>query len=158
MTPAIQQLKKAKCHFSIHEYQHDASVPSYGLEAAQKLAVDAEQVFKTLVVKLDSGALAVAVIPVQQKLSLKAMAKACAAKKAEMADKMDVQRSTGYVLGGVSPLGQKKRLISIIDQSAQQHASIYVSGGKRGLEIQLSSEVLAKMLAAKFANLSVTNS
>ena len=149
MTPAINILKKLKIEHKIHSYEHDESHASFGLEAAEKLNVPADRVFKTLVVKLDNGALAVAVLPVDKMLSMKFIAKSLSAKKAEMADKLEVQRSTGYVLGGVSPLGQKKRLKTIIDASADQHQSIYVSAGKRGLEIELNSQCLASALQAK---------
>lgn len=144
MTPAINLLKKLKLDCKIHEYQHYAKSESYGLEAAEKLNVPVEQVFKTLVVKLDSGKLAVAVLPVSHMLSMKSVAKALSAKKAEMADKFEVQRSTGYVLGGVSPLGQKKQLPTVIDETATDFNRIYVSAGKRGLEIELSSQDLIK--------------
>ncbi len=153
MTPAVEVLKQAQIVFSLHEYQHDQTQQSYGLEAAEKLAVAAEQVFKTLVVSLDKQRLAVAIIPVQQQLSLKAMAKACQAKKAAMADKALVQKTTGYVLGGVSPLGQKKRLATMIDITAQSFAHIYISGGRRGLEIQLAAEDLKQSLNGKFVSL-----
>ena len=107
MTPAINVAKKNKIPFSVHEYIHDATSESYGLEAAEKLGVDPERVFKTLVVSLDGKALAVGVIPVSAMLSMKLIAKSCGAKKAAMAVKQDVERATGYVLGGVSPLGKK---------------------------------------------------
>ncbi|WP_158967519.1 Cys-tRNA(Pro) deacylase [Paraglaciecola sp. L3A3] len=149
MTPAINTLKKLKIKHQIHSYEHDENHASFGLEAAEKLNVAAQRVFKTLVVKLDSGALAVAVLPVDKMLSMKLIAKALSAKKAEMADKLEVQRSTGYVLGGVSPLGQKKRLKTVIDASAEQEQTIYVSAGKRGLEIELSSQDLALATQAK---------
>lgn len=145
MTPAINQAKKHKISHTIHEYNHDSSAESYGAEAADKLAVSAARVFKTLVVKLDSGALAVAIIPVSSQLSLKRIAKAAAAKKAVMADKTEVERVTGYVLGGVSPLGQKKRLKTFIDTSARDHETVYVSAGRRGLEIELSSADLSQL-------------
>lgn len=151
MTPAILSAKKAKIDFTVHEYQHEADHPSFGLEAAQKLAVPTQQVYKTLVVKLDMAQLAVAIVPVEDKLSMKAVAKACGAKKAEMAAPAEVQRSSGYVLGGVSPLGQKKALKTVIDQSAENYATIYVSGGRRGLEIELKAADLQKLTRASFA-------
>jgi len=155
MTPAINLLKKAKISHQVHEYSHDVQHESYGLEAAEKLNVDPEQVFKTLVVKLDNGQLAVGVLPVNNMLSMKAMAKALSAKKAEMADKIEVQRSTGYVLGGVSPLAQKKRLKTVIDLSAQQFPSVFVSGGRRGLEIELAASDLAKVTLGQFFDIAV---
>ncbi|WP_339721361.1 Cys-tRNA(Pro) deacylase [uncultured Paraglaciecola sp.] len=153
MTPAVNSAKKAKIEFKVHQYDHDNGHTSFGLEAAEKLLVEAERVFKTLVVKLDGQQLVVAILPVSTLLSMKAVAKACGGRKAEMADKLEVQRSTGYVLGGVSPLGQKKSLKTVIDQSAQDYATIYVSGGRRGLEIELNALDLQNLTLATFAPL-----
>jgi len=156
MTPAIDLVVKKKVKHIIHEYQHESDVAkneSYGLEAAHKLGISADQVFKTLVVNLEQKELAVAVIPASAKLSMKLIAKAAKAKKAAMADKQDVERSTGYVLGGVSPLAQKKRLRTFIDSSAQNFATIFVSAGKRGLDIELDSEELKQLLSAQFVEL-----
>jgi Cys-tRNA(Pro)/Cys-tRNA(Cys) deacylase len=136
MTPAINIAKKNKISFKVHEYNHDSASESYGLEAAVKMGVDENRVFKTLVVQLDNKQLAVAVLPVSSQLSMKLMAKAAGAKKAIMADPPDVQRSTGYVLGGVSPLGQKKRLKTVIDSSAKKDSTLYISAGRRGLAIE----------------------
>ncbi len=138
MTPAINAAKKLALKHQIHEYQHDISCASYGMEAAEKLGIPHGQVFKTLVVALPDKALVVAVIPVASKLSMKLIAKAAGAKKAAMAEPAQVARSTGYVLGGVSPLGQKQPLPTFIDSSAQQQPSLLVSAGRRGLEIELS--------------------
>lgn len=153
MTPAIKLLQKAKVAHRIHEYKHDAGNTAYGLEAAEKLAVDPLQVFKTLVVKVDDGSLAVAILPVTKMLSMKSMAKALSAKKAEMADTSEVERATGYVLGGVSPLGQKKRLKTAIDSSAQCYKTIFVSAGRRGLEIELSCADLQQLTQAIIVDL-----
>jgi Cys-tRNA(Pro)/Cys-tRNA(Cys) deacylase len=153
MTPAIEMAKKHKIDFEVHEYHHDTNSESYGLEAAQKLAVPVEQVFKTLVVSLDNQSLVVGIVPVSSMLSMKLIAKAAGAKKAQMAEGLAVERSSGYVLGGVSPLGQKKRLVTVIDASAQQYQRIYVSAGKRGLEISLSPADLQRLLNAKFADI-----
>ncbi|MBR9870311.1 MAG: Cys-tRNA(Pro) deacylase [Gammaproteobacteria bacterium] len=153
MTPGILAAKKAKISFTVHEYEHDPSAESYGSEAADKMGVDPNRVFKTLVVALDGKELAVGLVPVTSMLSLKLIAKAAEAKKAGMADKQLVQRSTGYVLGGVSPLGQKKRLKTFIDATAEQYDTIFVSAGKRGLEIELAPADLAKLTGAGFANL-----
>lgn len=153
MTPAIELAKQQGIAYTVHHYQHDPASVSYGLEAAEKLGVRPEQVFKTLVLQLDGKQLAVAVLPVSQQLSMKLAAKALGAKKAEMANAADVMRSTGYVLGGVSPLGQKKRLPTLIDSSATQFASIYISAGKRGLEIELAAEDLRRLLDAQFVAL-----
>lgn len=153
MTPAIKALEKAKVGFSVHQYEHDSNAPSYGLEASEKLGVATEKVFKTLVTNLDSGDLVVAIIPVDQKLNLKAVAKASKAKKAKMADPLDVERATGYVLGGVSPLGQKKRLKTLLDESAKAQSTIYISAGRRGLEVELSATDLLKITNGQFAQL-----
>ncbi|NJB66362.1 Cys-tRNA(Pro)/Cys-tRNA(Cys) deacylase [Desulfobaculum xiamenense] len=149
MTPAIDVAKKAKVHYEIHEYTHDPSADSFGGEAAEKLGVEAERVFKTLVVAFD-GKLAVAVVPVTGQLDLKACAKALGTKKAAMADGKVVEKTTGYVLGGVSPLGQKKRLPTVIDESATEYETIFVSGGRRGLDIELAPADLAALTGASF--------
>lgn len=153
MTPALEQARTAGIACTLHEYLHDPGAASYGLEAAEKLGLPPELVFKTLVVKLDARQLVVAVLPVTQQLSLKRLAKAADAKKAVMADPAEVQRVTGYVLGGVSPLGQKKRLPTFIDQSARLHATIHVSAGRRGLEIELAPGDLATLTTGRFAPL-----
>lgn len=153
MTPAINQLKQQKKSFKIHQYQHDANALSFGVEAVEKLSLNAEQVFKTLVICTDTNQLAVAIVPVMFKLNLKLIAKALKVKKVKMADANRVEASTGYVLGGVSPLGQKKSLMTFIDKSAEQFSQIFVSGGKRGLEIELSPQDLAKMCRADFADI-----
>lgn len=151
MTPAINLAKKRQLEYQLHDYQHDPNARSYGLEAAEKLAVAPAQVFKTLVVETDIGTLAVALLPVHHSLNVKKMAKALGCKKVQMADAKKVVRSTGYVLGGVSPLGQKRVLPTVIDASAQPLATIYVSAGRRGLEIELSPLILGQVLAASFA-------
>ncbi len=153
MTPAIKLAEKQNVKHKIHQYQHDANASSFGDEAVAMLGVDAAYVFKTLVVDIDEKSLVVAVIPVQQSLSLKLIAKAFGGKKAAMADKQKVQRTTGYVLGGVSPLGQKKRLPTFIDASAQSLVTMFVSAGKRGLEIELAPKDLLQLSHAQFANL-----
>ena len=160
MTPAIELAKKHGLDYQIHEYTHDSNAESFGLEAAEKLGVAVTQVFKTLVVSTDTGILAVAILPVDKQLNYKKMAKALSAskllscKKVQMAEPKQVERSTGYVLGGVSPLGQKKRLKTVIDSSAQAQTTIYVSGGRRGLEIELPPTQLATVLAAHFDTIS----
>ncbi|OOZ39300.1 aminoacyl-tRNA deacylase [Solemya pervernicosa gill symbiont] len=151
MTPAINIAKDAKNAFTIHEYQHDPKHESFGLEAAEKLGVDQQRVFKTLVVKLDNCDLAIGVLPVSTLLSMKTVAKSLGAKRAEMASQSDAERATGYLLGGISPLGQKRRLKSVIDQSAQQYQTIYVSAGRRGLEIELAPNDLCRLASASFA-------
>ncbi|HLV77410.1 MAG TPA: Cys-tRNA(Pro) deacylase [Marinobacter sp.] len=153
MTPGILAAKRARICFQVHEYDHDPSATSYGMEAAEKTGADPAQVFKTLVVSLDGKELAVGIVPVSSMLNLKQVARAARAKKATMADKQLVQRATGYVLGGVSPLGQKKRLRTFIDRSAQDFDTIFVSAGKRGLEIELAPSDLAALTSGSFAEL-----
>lgn len=153
MTPGIVAARRSGIAHAVHEYEHEASAESYGLEAAEKLGLEPGRVFKTLVVQLDGRELAVAVLPVSDMLSMKRIAKACGAKKAAMAETSAVERSTGYVLGGVSPLGQKKRLRTVIDSSASDHETIYVSAGRRGLEIELAPGDLASLLDAGFSDI-----
>ena len=153
MTPGINLLKKNKILHKVHEYSHDPSSESYGLEAAEKLGVTKARVFKTLVVSLDNKELAVGVIPVSSMLNMKLIAKAAGAKKAAMADQTDVERSTGYVLGGVSPLGQKKQLRTFINSSAESYSTIFVSAGRRGLEIELSPGDLKQLVHGRFVNI-----
>lgn len=151
MTPAIDLLKKAKAEHRVHSYQHDPKSASYGLEAAEKLGLDPARVFKTLLAATEKGELLVAVVPVAGSLDLKALAHAAGVKKVDMADPQQAQRSTGYLVGGISPLGQKKRLRTFIDDSARQFPSIHVSAGRRGLELELSAEVLAEHTQGQFA-------
>ena len=151
MTPAIDLLKKTKADFRVHAYEHDPKTASYGLEAAEKLGLDATRVFKTLLVCSEKNELLVAVVPVVGSLDLKALAQAAKVKKVEMADPAAAQRATGYLLGGISPLGQKKRLRTFIDSSAQALPSLYVSAGRRGLEVELAAQVLADRTNASFA-------
>lgn len=153
MTPAINALKKGKVPYTVHKYSHDPAHESYGNEAAEKLDLQTERVFKTLVIQLDNGKLAVAIIPVSSMLSMKLIAKAAEAKKAIMAEKNLVEKTTGYVLGGVSPIGQKKRLPTFIDSSAQSFSTIFVSGGRRGVEIELSPFDLSRFLNSLFAEI-----
>ena len=156
MTPAVAKAKKAKIDFSLHEYDHDPAVRAYGLEAAEKLGVDAARLFKTLVVDVQGRGLAVAVVPVSGKLDLKAFAKALGGKKTAMADKAVVERTTGYLTGGVSPIGQKKALPTVIDASALGFDHIYVSAGRRGLQISLAPDDLAGLTRAGFHAISRT--
>ncbi|KFX68739.1 hypothetical protein TMS3_0114680 [Pseudomonas taeanensis MS-3] len=151
MTPAIDLLKKAKAVHQVHSYSHDPKAASYGLEAAEKLKLEPALVFKTLLASSDKGELLVAVVPVVGSLDLKALAHVAAVKKADMADPQVAQRATGYLLGGISPLGQKKRLRTFIDDSALRYPSIFVSAGRRGLEVELAAEVLALHTQARFA-------
>ena len=153
MTPAIALLKKAGVEHRLLAFDHHQSAPSYGLEAATLLDLPVQRVFKTLVVRLGNGELAVAIIPVSALLSLKQMARATGAKKVEMAPPAAVERSTGYLLGGVSPLAQKKPLQTVIDNAARDHLSIFVSAGRRGLEVELKPEDLKLLTDASYAEL-----
>ena len=154
MTPAINAAKKAGISFDIHEYQHDPAASSYGEEAAEVLQADADQVFKTLLVACTtSNQLAVAIIPVSHQLNLKSVAKVFSFKKVAMADPAKAEASTGYVLGGISPLGQKKQLPCVIDASATNFKTVFVSAGRRGLEIELSPQDLINMTQAKIAKI-----
>lgn len=147
MTPAIIAAKKAGIPFTVHEYKHNPSTDSYGLEAARALGVDPSQVYKTLITRVE-GQLVVALLPVNKNLDLKALASVLGAKKATMAEITDAERATGYVVGGISPLGQRKRLPTVVDESMLQFETIYVSAGKRGLEIQLRPVDLIRLCGA----------
>src|SRR6201991_2781861 len=149
-TPATKALDKAKVAYTTHAYTHDPKHESYGLEAAERLNLDPATVFKTLVAAVD-GNLTGAIVPVEPQLALKALAAACKAKKAQMADVKLAERTTGYVAGGISPLGQRKPLPTVIDASAEPLPTMHVSGGRRGLEIELAPADLARMTRAQFA-------
>ena len=151
-TPATVALTAAGVSFSQHTYEHDPTARSFGLEAAQVLGLPPEQVFKTLLV--DTGtALAVAVVPVAGRLDLKAMAAALGAKRVTMADPVAAQRSSGYVLGGISPIGQKRALPTVVDESAELFGVVYVSGGRRGLDLGLSPADLVLVTGAVLADI-----
>jgi Cys-tRNA(Pro)/Cys-tRNA(Cys) deacylase len=152
MTPCIQLLKKNKIAYKVHHYEHDASCNSYGEEAAQKLRVIAQKVFKTLILQSDTKEFFVGIVPVTAQLRLKEMAKNKIVKKDAIADAKDVEKVTGYILGGVSPFGQKKRLKTVIDSSALEYESIFVSAGKRGLEVELAPKEFKNILNATFGN------
>ncbi|QBJ95310.1 Cys-tRNA(Pro) deacylase [Rhodococcus sp. ABRD24] len=158
-TPATMLLAREKVAHRIHSYDHDARAASFGDEAVDSLAghlgVEPAQIFKTLVIKTDSGKLAVAVLPVPSKLSLKSAAAAVGASKAVMAEQTDAERSTGYVLGGISPLGQRKRLPTVIDASALHWDRILCSAGRRGLEIEVAPQDLVRLSGAVVAELAV---
>ncbi|MBZ9558238.1 MULTISPECIES: Cys-tRNA(Pro) deacylase [unclassified Modicisalibacter] len=151
MTPAIRVLERSGVPFEIHEYPHDPTAPAYGREAAEALGLDPGEVFKTLLARIDGRRLAVAIVPVSGSLDLKALARAAGGKKAAMAEADDAQRATGYVVGGISPLGQKQRLATFIDTSAEALPRIHVSGGRRGLEIALAPDDLKRLSGAESA-------
>lgn len=146
-TPATMALTKAGAEFTLHPYEHDPSAQAYGEEAADALGVPYERIFKTLVVEVESG-LAVAVVPVAGKLDLKALAGALGGKRAAMADAAKVERVTGYVVGGISPLGQRKQLPTVVDSSALDFETIYFSAGKRGLQIETAPANLITLTRA----------
>jgi Cys-tRNA(Pro)/Cys-tRNA(Cys) deacylase len=156
-TPAILALEKAGIAFSVHAYEHDPEAPSYGLEAAAALGLAAELVFKTLLADADSE-LVVGIVPVDGQLDLKALAATLGAKKATMADPVAAARVTGYVVGGISPIGQKRRLRTVLDDSALAHDRIYVSGGRRGLDIGLRPGNLVAVTGAQSASISRSRS
>lgn len=152
MTPACKLLKSQKIQYSIHEYEHDPSAKNFGLEAAEKLNLKVEDVFKTLLVT-DDRHYFVAIVPVHHQLNLKKVATAFGCKKLHMADPKDAERLTGYLVGGISPFGQKKRLKTVIHASAEHKPVMYVSGGKRGLDIGICPEAAITVLAAHFADI-----
>ncbi|MGA5180222.1 Cys-tRNA(Pro) deacylase [Streptomyces pseudogriseolus] len=149
-TPATVALTAAGVPFTVHSYEHDPSHPSYGEEAAEAMGVSPDRVFKTLVADVD-GALTVAVVPVAGQLDLKALAAAAGGKRAAMADPALAERTTGYVRGGISPLGQRKKLPTVLDASATRHDTICVSAGRRGLEVELTPTDLTTLTAATVA-------
>ncbi|PYC87740.1 Cys-tRNA(Pro) deacylase [Streptomyces tateyamensis] len=151
-TPATVALAAAGVVFAVHEYPHDPAAASYGDEAAQALGVAPERVFKTLVAELD-GALVVGVVPVAGRLDLKALAAALGGKRATMADPAKAERSSGYVLGGISPLGQRKQLRTVLDTGALAHPTVYVSAGRRGLEVELAPADLLRLTGAVTAEI-----
>ncbi|PNE41889.1 Cys-tRNA(Pro) deacylase [Streptomyces noursei] len=149
-TPATVALTAAGVPFTVHAYEHDPAAASYGEEAAEALGVSPDQVFKTLLADVD-GTLTVAVVPVSGSLDLKALAAAVGGKRATMADPAAAERSTGYVLGGISPLGQRKRLRTVLDASAQGRPTVCVSAGRRGLEVELAPDDLVALTGARLA-------
>ena len=151
MTPAIALLEKQKIKFEILSYEHDVNNGHYGLEAVEKLNLNSDQVFKTLVLETHEGELIVAITPVSQQVNLKQLAKVAKTKKVALAAPQKVNVSTGYILGGVSPIGQKKRLKTYIHSSASEFEIIYVSAGKRGLELKLAIDDIAELTKATFA-------
>jgi Cys-tRNA(Pro)/Cys-tRNA(Cys) deacylase len=149
-TPATVALTRAGVPFAVHTYDHDPAAASYGLEAAEALGVPADRVFKTLLADVD-GTLVVAVVPVTGQLDLKALAAAVGGKRAAMADVKVAERTTGYVVGGISPIGQKKQLPTVVDVAALDHDTVYVSAGRRGADVSLSPHDLVTVTRATTA-------
>jgi Cys-tRNA(Pro)/Cys-tRNA(Cys) deacylase len=149
-TPATVALTQAKIAFTVHAYDHDPSADSYGSEAAKVMGVEPQRVFKTLLADVD-GKLVVAVVPVAGQLDLKALAAAVGGKRAAMADPKLAERTTGYVLGGISPLGQRKKLPTVVDDSALAHETVFCSAGRRGLEVELAPADLVSLTGAATA-------
>ena len=151
VTPAVDAAERARIRYTTHSYTHDPAIDAYAMEAAGALGIDAARVFKTLVVTInkDLRRLMVAVVPAAARLNLKALASAAEAKHAELADPRDAERATGYVIGGISPLGQRKRLPLFLDETALVYETVFVSGGRRGLEIELSPHDLLKLTGGK---------
>ncbi|HEY6052913.1 MAG TPA: Cys-tRNA(Pro) deacylase [Gaiellaceae bacterium] len=144
-TLATALLDREQVPYRLHEYEHDPKHPSYGLEAVEKLGLDPARVFKTLVADVD-GALVCCVVPVEQQLDLRSLGK-----RARMARPAEAERATGYVVGGISPLGQRRRLQTIVDASALEHETVHVSAGRRGLEIELDPRDLVRLTSARVA-------
>lgn len=149
-TPATVVLDAAGVAYELRAYDHDPAAPSYGLEAAAALGVEPGRVFKTLMVETENG-LAVGIVPVDRQLDLKAVAAALGAKKAVMADPRAAERVTGYVVGGISPIGQKRALPTVLDDSAAGYETVLVSGGRRGLDLELAPEDLVTVTGAALA-------
>ncbi|KQR52800.1 cys-tRNA(Pro)/cys-tRNA(Cys) deacylase [Leifsonia sp. Leaf336] len=151
-TPASTALAAAGIPFTLHPYEHDLAAASYGLEAAKALGVEPERVFKTLLADTELG-IVVAVVPVTGLLDLKALASAVGAKRATMADPAVAERRTGYVVGGISPIGQKTRHVTVVDETAQLFDTVFVSGGRRGLDVELTPADLLTATGATYAPL-----
>lgn len=152
-TPALLALAAAGVPHTVHAYEHDPRADvGYGLEAALALGLDPQQVFKTLLTRVD-GALTVAVVPVTGHLDLKALAEAVGGKRAAMADRSDAERATGYVAGGISPLGQRTALPTVVDETAVLHDEVFVSGGRRGLDVGLAPDDLVRLTGAVVADI-----
>jgi Cys-tRNA(Pro)/Cys-tRNA(Cys) deacylase len=148
-TPATLALARAGVAFTAHAYEHDPRAAAFGLEAAEKLGLDPERVFKTLLASID-GALAVGIVPVALQLDLKALASVLGGKRAEMADPAVAERKTGYVVGGISPIGQKTELPTVLDESAILAETIFVSGGRRGLDLELAPDDLLAVTGGRY--------
>jgi len=152
VTPAVNALEAAGIAFTVHEYDHDPASSSFGLEAATALGLDPDRVFKTLLVTAD-GEQAVGIVPVSCSLSLKALGATLGRKRVVMCDPAVAQRVTGYVLGGISPFGQKRSLPTVIDETAELYDTVYVSGGRRGLDLGVAPADLIRLLGALTADI-----
>jgi Cys-tRNA(Pro)/Cys-tRNA(Cys) deacylase len=149
-TPATTALTRAKIPYVVHSYDHDPHAESYGLEAVEALGLDPERVYKTLFVSVD-GRLTVGIVPVSGQLDLKAVAAAVGGKKAVMADPADAERASGYVVGGISPIGQRKAHTTVLDESALGHETVFVSGGRRGMDLEVAPADLVRVTRATTA-------
>jgi Cys-tRNA(Pro)/Cys-tRNA(Cys) deacylase len=153
VTPAVRILERARITHRVHAYEHDPGSESYGLEAAHALNIPCGRVFKTLLAQDTAGHLLVALVPVAGQLDLKALAAACGTKRVTMARPEDAERATGYVVGGISPLGQRRRLPLWLDRSALSHPTVFVSAGRRGLEIELAPRDLLALTGGQVAEI-----
>ncbi|MEY2959460.1 MAG: Cys-tRNA(Pro) deacylase [Actinomycetota bacterium] len=154
MTPAVRDLDAAGIGYVVHDYEHRADRRDFGREAADELGIDPDRVFKTLLVTVDDGQ-AVAIVPVSGSAALKAVGRALGSKRAEMCDPVVAERVTGYVVGGISPFGQKKRLPTVIDEIALAFDTIFVSGGRRGVDIEVAPSDLIDHLGAVVADIAI---
>ena len=153
MTPAVTALERLGLAFRVLEYEHDPRSEAYGSEAAEALELDPHAVFKTLLARLEPDELVVALVPVTASLDLKALARAAGAKRAAMAAPADAERATGYVVGGISPLGQRRTLRAFVDETVTILDQCYVSGGRRGLELALAPDDLVAAISANVSDL-----
>ena len=153
-TPATVALTKLGLPFLVHEYHHDPAAASFGLEAAAALGVEPDRVFKTLLAEVDTSLLVVGIVPVSGSLDLKALAAAVGGKRATMAPPAVAERRTGYVVGGISPIGQRTILPTVVDETAQLWDTVFVSGGRRGLDLELSAADLLIATSATYADIS----
>ena len=151
MTPAINALQKARVAFQLHEYEHDPGNTAFGDEVVQKLGQEPARVFKTLIATVEGRGLVVGIVPVSASLDLKALAAAVGGKRASMTEVAEAERATGYVAGGISPLGQRKRLATVLDASAAAWPTVFVSGGRRGLQLELAPDDLRRLTGAMLA-------
>ncbi len=154
MTPAMQKLKAAQVPFTLHRYRHDPRQEAYAKEAAAALGIPLDRLFKTLVIRLDGQKEAIALVPGSKRLDFKAVAETMGAKRAAMASPEAARRVTGCVIGGISPLGHRKPLPAVIDQSALDHETLFVSAGKRGLQMELNVQDLIRICNATVGKIS----